>query len=182
MILEVFLVATLFSTVWPGGGPARSQEEISGVKDAPVGAFSFIISGQFAGTPEQVFDKATGDITPWWDHTMSGDPLKMFVEPRPGGAFMEIFNEQGDGVRHAVVTGAQRGKMLRYEGPLGLAGHALHMVTTWTFAPLGDDQTTVTVEVHGAGEVHEGWPQVIERTWRHFLLERFQPYVAGELD
>lgn len=143
----------------------------------PCGAFSFTISGDMKGTPDQVFDAATGDITPWWDHTMSGNPLRMYVEPRPGGAFMEIFNEDGDGVRHAVVTGVEKGKLLRYEGPLGLAGHALYMVTTWTFAPAAEGRTTVSVSVHGSGELQEGWPAVIEQTWRHFLLERFQPYL-----
>lgn len=161
--------------------PAADADDIA-IHHAAGQSFNFIIRGEFAGTPEEVFAAATGDITPWWDHTMSGNPLKMYVEPRPGGAFMEIFNEEGDGVRHAVVTGVQRNRMLRYEGPLGLAGHALHMVTTWTFEPLGEDRTTVSVEVHGAGEVREGWPEVIARTWKHFLLERFQPYMAGELD
>jgi hypothetical protein len=155
---------------------AAAQAEI---RTAPSGAFSFTLSGDMKGTPAEVFAAATGDITPWWDHTMSGDPLKMYVEPVLGGAFMEIFNEQGDGVRHAVVTGVVKNEMLRYEGPLGLAGHALHMVTTWTFAPAGEGRTTVSVEVHGAGEVHDGWPEVIEKTWRHFLFERLQVYLEG---
>lgn len=152
---------------------------LSSVALADTGSFTFSVSGEMKGTPEEVFDAATGDITGWWDHTMSENPLKMYVEPRPGGAFMEIFNEQGDGVRHAVVTGVERGKLLRYEGPLGLAGFALHMVTTWTFAPSGEDRTLVTVEVHGAGEMQEGWPEIIEKTWQHFLLERFQPYLEN---
>lgn len=143
----------------------------------PVGAFSFQVSGQIKGTPVEVFDAATGDISGWWDHTMSGDPLEMYVEPRPGGAFMEIFDEEGNGVRHAVVTGVDRGKMLRYEGPLGLAGNALHMVTTWTFEEGDAGHTRVTVAVHGAGEVQEGWPEIIEKTWEHFLLERLKPYL-----
>ena len=154
-----------------------SSAALAEVTVQPTGAFSFTISGDMKGTPEEVFDAATGDITGWWDHTMSDSPLMMYIEPRPGRAFMEIFNEKGDGVRHAVVTGAERGKMLRYEGPLGLAGFALHMVTTWTFAAAGEGRTLVTVEVHGAGELQEGWPEVIEKTWQHFLLERFQPYL-----
>ena len=147
------------------------------VTPQPTGAFSFSITADVQGAPDVVFDAATGDITGWWDHTMSGDPLEMFVEPRPGGAFMEIFNERGDGVRHAVVTGAERGKLLRYEGPLGLAGAALHMVTTWTFAPAAEGRTMVTVEVHASGEMQDGWPEVIEKTWRHFLQDRFRSYL-----
>ena len=154
------------------GGAAQAE-----VTTEPCGAFSFSLTADVKGTPIAVFDAATGDISAWWDHTMSGDPLKLYVEPRPGGAFMEVFNEAGDGVRHAVVTGAERGKLLRYEGPLGLAGFALHMVTTWTFEPADEGRTQVTVSVHGAGEVQEGWPEVIEKTWRHFLVDRLKPYL-----
>lgn len=166
-----FKIVMLLALLLVGAG-ARAEVAVQ-----PAGAFSFTITADVKGDPVAVFDAATGDITPWWDHTMSGNPWRMYVEPRPGGAFLEIFNEQGDGVRHAVVTGAERGKLLRYEGPLGLAGFALHMVTTWTFAAAGEGRTTVTVAVHGAGELQEGWPEVIEATWRHFLVERFQAYL-----
>ena len=131
------------------------------VRTLPTGAFSFTVEGEMKGTCGEVFDAATGDITGWWDHTMSENPVKMSIEHRPGGAFMEIFNEKGEGVRHAVVTAAERGKLLRYEGPLGLAGHALHMVTTWRFVPAGKERTLVTVEVHGSGEMQAGWPGII---------------------
>ena len=155
-----------------------SNTALAQVRTRSTGAFTFTIGGAMKGTPEEIYDAVTGDITPWWDHTQSENPLRMYVEPRPGGAFMEIFNESGEGVRHAVVTAAQRGELLRYEGPLGLAGFAVHMVTTWTFEPTGSGRTRVTVEVHGAGEMQEDWPGVIEKTWRHFIFDRLQPYLA----
>lgn len=167
-----FRTITLLALLLAAATCARAEVTVQ-----PTGAFSFSISADVKGTPEQVFDAATGDITPWWDHTMSGHPVRMYVEPKPGGAFMEIFNEEGDGVRHAVVTGAERGKLLRYEGAMGLAGFALNLVTTWTFEAAGEGRTTVTVTVHGAGELQHGWPEVIEQTWRHFLVERFQAYL-----
>ena len=83
---------------------------------------------------------------------------------------------------HADVTYVKSGEMLRMVGPLGLAGHALHMVTTWTFAPGEAENTTVlTVQVNATGEVHEGWGEVVEKTWRHFIGERLAPHLAGAL-
>jgi len=145
-----------------------SLPAFAAVAEAPSGAFSFTVDVVIDGDGPTVWDAATGDITGWWDHSMSETPHAMYVEAKPGGAFMEIFDANGDGVRHAVVTYVKQGETLRYEGPLGLAGHALHMVTTWSFAAEGG-RTRVTVEVHAAGEVHGGWPEVIEKTWDHFL-------------
>ncbi|MCU4156317.1 hypothetical protein J1N10_10030 [Carboxylicivirga sp. A043] len=137
--------------------------------------FSFTIETQLPGEPEVVYDNLTGDISPWWDHTFSGHPHQLFIEAKPGGGFYEIFDESGDGVRHAVVTGAQKGKLLRMEGPLGLAGHALTLVTTYHLSEV-NDSTHLKVEVHGAGEYKKDWPQVIENVWTHFIIERFKPY------
>ncbi len=142
-------------------------------------AFSFTMETVVPGQPVEVYDATFGDVTGWWDHSMSGDPHAMYIEPKPGGAFMEIFDESGDGVRHAVVTYAKRGERLRFEGPLGLAGNALHMVTTWTFADDDEGFTRITVEVHADGESDERWPTIIERTWRHFLVERLTPYLRN---
>ncbi len=131
------------------------------------------------GTPTQIYDTVTGDISGWWDHTMSDHPARLEIEPRPGGGFWEIFDDSGDGVRHAVVTYAKRGEVLRFEGPLGLTGHALHMVTTYTLAAAGADSTRLTLAVQAAGELDPRWPAVVEQTWRHFIFERLQPYVAA---
>jgi hypothetical protein len=147
--------------------------------ETPAGAFAFTVETEVPGAPDAVYDATFGDVTGWWDHSMSGDPHAMYIEPKPGGAFMEIFDENGDGVRHAVVTYTKRGERLRFEGPLGLAGHAVHMVATWTFAEAGGGRTRIAVEVHATGEVHEGWPEAVENTFRHFLVDRLAPYLEG---
>ena len=138
-------------------------------------AFSFSIETRLIGTPEAVYDQLTGDISPWWDHTFSENPHQLYIEAKPGGGFYEIFDESGDGVRHAVVTAAHRGKLLRMEGPLGLAGHALTLVTTYHLSAV-NDSTLLKVDIHGAGELKEEWPRVIESVWHHFIIDRFQPY------
>ena len=35
-----------------------------------------------------------------------------YIEPRPGGGFIEIFDDEGNGVLHATVIYADRGKLL----------------------------------------------------------------------
>jgi len=147
--------------------------------DLPTGAFAFEVTAEVPGTPTAVWNGLTGDIAAWWDHSMSGDPLRLFIEPEPGGGFWEIFDGSGDGVRHAVVTYAKRGQRLRMEGPLGLAGHAIHMVTTYDLTPLDGGRTRLVVTVHAAGEVQPGWPEIVETTWRHFVHERFVPFMEA---
>lgn len=133
------------------------------------------------GSSIQIYDAMTGDISPWWDHSFSEKPYKLYIEAMPGGGFYEIFNAGGDGVKHATVIYSDRGKMLRFDGPLGLSGKAIQMVTTYEFEPVGSDSTSVKVSVHAAGEITEGLAQQVEKVWHHFLYERFKPYIeSGE--
>ena len=137
--------------------------------------FQFEVSTKLKGTPDEIYDHLTGDVSPWWDHTFSDKPLKLYIEPKPGGGFYEIFDESGDGIRHAVVTAANRGKLLRMEGPLGMAGHALSLVTTYHLS-IEQDSTLLKVQVHGSGEFKEEWPELIESVWSHFIIDQFKPY------
>ncbi len=128
-------------------------------------------------TPEAVYDATTGDISGWWDHHFSEKPLKFFIEARPGGGFYEIFDESGDGVLHGTVTWARRGKLLRFTGPLGLAGNAVTAVWTLTYEPHGEKETKLTLDGRMSGTLEEGWAEAVDSVWRHFLVERLKPYV-----
>lgn len=139
--------------------------------------FSFERSYVYPGSPEFIYDHLTGDISEWWDHSFSEDPYKMYIEAKPGGGFYEIFDESGDGVLHATVIGAERGKMLRMDGALGLAGQALTLITTYQLKPYGSDSTSLLLSLHGAGEIAEGIPGIVESVWQHFLGEQFTPYI-----
>ena len=157
--------------------------ELGGKKEegAKPGCFAFEKTVRLPGTPEAVYDLATGDISGWWDHTFSEKPARLFIEPRPGGGFYEIFDDSGDGVLHGTVIYAQRGKLLRFTGPLGLSGNAIDLVCTYKFEPIGADSTQLTLNVHAAGESEKAWPGVVEQIWTHFLVERFKPFVEGRL-
>jgi len=156
--------------------PALTTGEIGPLQ---TGGFTVSYALTLPGSPEAIYDAITGDISPWWDHTISGDPAKLYIEAKPGGGFWEVMKGQHNGVRHAVVILADRGKMLRFEGPLGLSGNAIHMVHTYTFETAGPDSTRLGLSVHAAGEVQDGWPEAVNRAWYHFLFERFKPYVES---
>jgi len=139
--------------------------------------FQFEMNFTFPGDPEFVYDHLTGDISQWWDHSFSETPHKLYIEARPGGGFYEIFDESGDGARHATVIYAKRGEMLRMEGPLGLSGQAITLVCTYLLKSSEKESTLLTLQVHGAGEFTEDTPGVVKQVWEHFLWEQFNPYV-----
>ena len=70
--------------------------------------FNFEMNFSYPGDPVFVYDHLTGDISDWWDHSFVENPLKLFIEARPGGGFYEIFDKQGKGARHATVIYAER--------------------------------------------------------------------------
>ena len=150
------LMTALVAAAGLGVGCAKKQAETPA-------AFAFTHSLTLHGSPKAIDDSLTGDISGWWDHSFSDNPYKLYIEARPGGGFYEIFDESGDGVQHAVVTADQRGKLLRCVGPLGLAGHAVEMVCTYSPTPVGVDSTRLTLDVHAAGEIKPEWPAVVEQ-------------------
>jgi len=144
------------------------------------GAFQISHSLTLPGTPEALFDQITGDISGWWDHSMSENPLKFYIEPTPGGGFYEIFDESGNGVKHAEVIYAQRGKLLRFVGPLGLSGYAIQLVTTYQFEPVNEDSVKLSVTVNACGQIEDGWAETVDGVWYHFIFERLKPYIENQ--
>jgi hypothetical protein len=147
------------------------------VRELSLGAFAFVRELVVPGAPDVVYDAMTGDVSGWWDHTFSESPERLVLEARPGGRFYESF-APGQGALHATVIYADRGKLLRFDGPLGLSGKALQMVHTFSFEAIGDS-TRITLEVHAAGELEDGWAEAVGNAWQHFLVERFKPYVEA---
>ncbi|MFI5237530.1 MAG: SRPBCC domain-containing protein [Ignavibacteriales bacterium] len=170
-LFAIILSAILFSNVTIGQNDQESKVRYD--------VFSFDKEVTLPGTPEEIFDASTGDISGWWDHHMSENPKEFFIEPVPGGGFWEIFDEEGNGVLHASVIYADRGKILRFDGPLGLSGKAIQIVTTYEFQSVGDDSTLFKVSVHASGEVEEGIPGLVEGVWEHFIFEQFKPYIEA---
>lgn len=131
------------------------------------------------GSPETIFDAFTGDVKPWWDHSWSENPKALYIEPKPGGGFYEVFDDSGNGALHATVITVSRGRLLRLDGPLGLAGNAVSMTHTLEFSPRGADSTMIKLTCHCAGQILDGIPSAVDGVWKHFLIDRFKPYVES---
>jgi hypothetical protein len=150
------------------------------VRPIPTGGFVVTHEVLLPGSPETIFDAVTGDISGWWDHSLSEAPKALYIEPKPGGGFYEIFDDEGNGALHATVIYADRGKLLRFVGPLGFSGSALSLVNSYEFEPRANgDSTLLKLKVSAAGEVAEGWSDAVDEAWHHFLFERLKPYVEA---
>lgn len=145
---------------------------------APAERRAFTISQRFeiSAPPKVVFRAATGNILPWWDHTFSQKPYSLVLEAKPGGRFWERFDSRNSGAQHAKVIYVQAPNVLRMEGPLGLSGKAVTMVTTYDLEAIPTG-TALTVTVNAAGQLAEADEQLVGNVWRHFIAERLKPYV-----
>ncbi len=136
-------------------------------KEIKTAAFQIQQEVVIAAKPESVYDAATGDISGWWDHHMSEHPRKLYIEAKPGGCFCEIFDDAGNGAQHALVIYADRGKMLRFTGPLGFSGMAIDSVTTYEFLPdPAGTKLRVTVNI-ARQEIDDKTAQLVDGVWRH---------------
>lgn len=142
-------------------------------------AMTIRLDVRLPGAPEAIYDAITGDVSPWWNHRFSEEPHTLVLEARPGGGFIEIFDESGDGVVHADVIYAHRGRRIRFDGPLGFSGQPVKIVTTYDFEALEADSTLLSVTVEAAGPLDEAERDALRRVWRHFIVTRFKPYWEG---
>ncbi len=152
------------------------------IEELEISGFATTCETRVPGTPEEVFDLFTGDVSPWWDHSFSEEPHALRIEPVIGGRFYEQFDAEGNGAQHARVTLVHRGRELQFRGSLGFASLGVHfdMVHRVLFEAV-EGGTRVEVGVRGLGEVQKGWPEGVERVWTHFLDERFRPYAEEKL-
>lgn len=147
-------------------------------KDLKTGAFQVQQELVLPASPEDVYDAVTGDISGWWDHSFSGHPKKLYIEAKPGGAFYEIFDDAGNGALHATVIYANRGKGLRFAGPLGFSGQAVNIVTSYDFLP-DPAGTKLRLTCNVSGQTADGEDKTVDAVWHHFLFERLKPYIES---
>ena len=150
----------------------------SETKELKTGAFQVQQELVLPASPTDVYDAATGDISGWWDHSFSEHPKKLYIEAKPGGGFYEIFDDAGNGALHATVIYADRGKKIRFTGPLGLSGQAITLVTTYEFLP-DPAGTKMRVTCDVSGEISDGEDKIVDAVWHHFIFERFKPYIES---
>jgi len=158
-----------------------ANASLAEVRSIPAEEVGYYISENvvmIAATPDVVWDNLTGDVLPWWDHSWSENPLKMYIEPTPGGGFYEIFDKEGHGVRHAAVIAAVPGKLLRLDGPLGLAGRAIDTVTTYELEASGDS-TKVIITCSFGGQIGNELAKTVDLVQRHFIAQQLKTFIES---
>src|SRR5579863_6134367 len=159
-LVALFLTLTIVSF------PTRAPGE---TKDLKAGAFQVQHELILPASPEAVYDAMTGDVGGWWDHSFSQHPNRLFIEAKPGGGFWEIFDDAGNGALHATVIYADRGKTLRFTGPLGFSGQAVTFVTAFEFLP-DPAGTKLRLTCNVAGQISDGEDKTVDAVWHHFLF------------
>ncbi|MCA9663575.1 MAG: hypothetical protein KC486_34920, partial [Myxococcales bacterium] len=167
----------------PAATEAPAEVSLGGGILSPARVFRFDLQVEVPVAPAQAYAMFTAEIGRWWDHHYAPEePVALLLEPTPGGAFYEVIDRRGAAAEHARVITAIPGELLRFVGPMGLAGEAVEMVHTLRFAAMeGDDagRTRVSLEVRGLGDIDSDEARVVEAVWAHFLDEAYRPYVEG---
>ena len=159
----------------------QAAPEAPALEAFEVQGFRSQIVVEIAAPRAEVFEAATGDVSPWWDHTFWPGPAELVIEPEVGGLFYERFEAgQPDGVVHARVIFVRAPEQLRLDGPLGLSGRAVQLVSSWTLEEgENPDETRFTVDLAITGEVDEELAGIVRRVWVHFIQGRLKPYMEA---
>lgn len=129
---------------------------------------------------QDVWDAATGDISPWWDHSFALEPAELVIEPVFGGRFYERLEAgSGDGAVHATVIYVDAPDSLRLHGPLGLSGRSYDLVSSWTLSEAESGGTTFSVDLSMHGEIDAQMAGVVRDVWIHFIGNRLKTYMES---
>lgn len=159
---------------------AFGASEAGPVQTLRTGSFGFDLEVTVPTTPDETWRAFTEETLEWWDYHFSEHPQKLSFDARPGGGFVEVFDDAGNGAWHATVILADRPRRLRFTGPLGLSGTAIDMVHSLELEPVPEG-TKIKLTVHAVGEIPPSTGDVVRRVWNHFLVERFKPYLVGKM-
>lgn len=168
-MLTPFIFAAATAILPP---PELTQYEVQG--------FRSMVFIDINAPREEVWDAATGDVSPWWDHSFALEPAELHIEAEFGGRFYERLEAgSSDGALHATVIYVDAPQSLRLHGPLGLSGRSVDLVSSWTLTELTDTSTRFTVELSMHGEIDEDLARTVRQVWQHFIGTRLKPYVEA---
>lgn len=147
-------------------GAALSSTASAEIVTAAPAGFSIRHVVDAAGVPPPTVWAALSDIGKWWDgeHTYSGDPRNLSLDPVVRGCFCEKLSLYA-GIEHAHVVYAQPAKTLRLIGSLGpLQEFGVTGSLTWQIeAAGGGSKITVTYNVGGfADRPLSDWAPIVD--------------------
>ncbi len=128
----------------------------------------------------QVFNALTTGTAIWWatPYLQRKDARDLVMEPKVGGRFYErwtLNKNDSKGYLHATVIAIDSPKLLRLQGPFGMADRAAWGTATVKLKPINDN-TYVHFSFHAFGELNETIEVEYARGWND-LLGRLKFYV-----
>ena len=73
---------------------------------------------------------------------------------------------------------AERGKRLRYTGPLPFSGKVVDFAVTYDLDP-DPGGTRFYLTVNAAGQLPDGVDKIVDSVWHHMLVEQLKPYLES---
>jgi len=156
------------------------------VLDADEHGFTIGHSVTLPVTRDVAWAAVVRDVSEWWngDHTVSGDPANLYIDPVPLGCFCERLGESG-GLVHLTVTFVNPGVLLRLTGglgPIGLMGANGNL--TFEFEEADDDpgRTVLRLEYAVGGYLDGGLDRVAPSVDEVLgeQMTRLADWVAGQ--
>jgi uncharacterized protein YndB with AHSA1/START domain len=163
------LIAALIALVCIAA-PARAE-----VASATPSAFLIQAEAEVAASPAEAWRRLVR-VERWWngDHTYSGDPRRLSLDPRAGGCWCERWGD-GQSIEHmrvVLVMEHEGVRTLRAVGGLGpLQEMAVNGVLTFTVAPHASG-AKITMTYRVSGDAASGLDQLAPLV-DGVLLEQF---------
>ena len=124
--------------------------------------------------PAKVFERLTGDVSPWWDHSFSEAPKAVVLEAKLGGRFYEDFGD-GNGAIYCTVMQLEKDAKLVLVGQMGMGGAVYGNIT---FELVADGAATVLKLSHSAiGDVTDEHKKNYSQGWQDLLGKRLKSLV-----
>jgi uncharacterized protein YndB with AHSA1/START domain len=120
------------------------------VVDATPGGFEVKRTLTINAPPAKVYGALIAPAG-WWNHTFSGDPRNLYIEPKANGCWCERLPKSKGRVAHMRVIYVEPGSLIRLQGGLGPMQQTGAMGNlTWSVAAKGGaTEVTWTYDVGG---------------------------------
>ena len=120
------------------------------VVDATPGGFEVRRTVSINAPPAKVYAALIAPAG-WWNHTFSGDPKNLYIEPKANGCWCETLPKSKGSVAHMRVIYVEPGSLIRLQGGLGPMQQTGALGNlTWQVAAKGEvTEVTWTYDVGG---------------------------------
>ena len=140
---------------------------------AEVSTLEIELEVDIAGQPSTVFAAVVDTPGAWWGHPyLREDAVELTIEPRLGGAFVEVW--PSGGLVMATITGMRADEWIQLTGPFHLG--PVSAVVEISLAPHGNG-TRLELAFRAFGLIDPAMADAFTGGWRELISERLRRFV-----